>query len=191
MAAIGRSLPRKEGRRKVTGQARYVDDLTLPGMLHGTTVRSASPRGTIRSIDFQPGVPWDEFTDRHCRRHPGRQRRRADHRRSALPRRTDRQSPGRARRSPRPSRSPSAREGAQARPVVVDPLPPVFTIDESLARTATIWRSDNIFKSYLVSRGDVDAGVRRGCAHRRGHLRDRSPGAALHRAERHARGRRS
>ena len=62
MSAIGRSLPRKEGRRKVTGQARYVDDLTLPGMLYGTTVRSPSARGTIERIDFQPGVPWDEFT---------------------------------------------------------------------------------------------------------------------------------
>ena len=32
--AIGQSIPRKEGRRKVTGEARYVDDLALPGMLH-------------------------------------------------------------------------------------------------------------------------------------------------------------
>jgi CO/xanthine dehydrogenase Mo-binding subunit len=40
MPAIGQSIPRKEGRAKVTGQARYVDDLRLPGMLHGVTVRS-------------------------------------------------------------------------------------------------------------------------------------------------------
>ena len=30
MGAVGQSIPRKEGRAKVTGQARYVDDLTLP-----------------------------------------------------------------------------------------------------------------------------------------------------------------
>ena len=61
MPAIGQSIPRKEGRRKVTGEARYVDDLALPGMLHGITVRSPAPRGIIRDIDFEPGVPWDEF----------------------------------------------------------------------------------------------------------------------------------
>src|SRR4030095_1878898 len=61
MPAIGASVPRKEGRRKVTGEARYVDDLALPGMLYGTTVRSPVPRGTILDIHFPPGMPWDEF----------------------------------------------------------------------------------------------------------------------------------
>ena len=37
---VGVSVPRKEGRDKVTGQAQYVDDMTLPGMLYGATVRS-------------------------------------------------------------------------------------------------------------------------------------------------------
>ena len=59
---IGESTPRREGRAKVTGEARYVDDLILPGMLHGATVRSPSPRGVIRTIRFDPGIPWDEFT---------------------------------------------------------------------------------------------------------------------------------
>ena len=30
---IGTSVPRKEGREKVTGQAQYVDDMVLPNML--------------------------------------------------------------------------------------------------------------------------------------------------------------
>jgi len=30
---IGKSVPRKEGRDKVTGTARYIDDMTLPAML--------------------------------------------------------------------------------------------------------------------------------------------------------------
>src|SRR5512145_568048 len=58
---IGAPLPRREGRAKVTGHARYVDDLTLPGMLHGITVRSPLPRGTIQKIDFLDGVPWDDI----------------------------------------------------------------------------------------------------------------------------------
>ena len=59
---IGSSLPRTEGHSKVTGQARYVDDLTFPGMLHGVTVRTPIARGRIRQVNFAPGIPWDELT---------------------------------------------------------------------------------------------------------------------------------
>lgn len=59
---VGRSVARKEGRRKLSGQARYVDDLSLPGLVHGVTVRSAVPRGRLRDIRFGAGIAWDEFT---------------------------------------------------------------------------------------------------------------------------------
>src|SRR5260370_41491689 len=59
---IGKPIPRKEGRRKVTGQALYVDDLSFPGMLHGVTVRSSVPRGHIKDISFAGDIPWNEFT---------------------------------------------------------------------------------------------------------------------------------
>src|SRR3954462_9461947 len=56
MAAVGNSVPRKDGIGKATGKALYADDLTFPGMLHGRTIRSTVPRGRIRSIrlDFDP-----------------------------------------------------------------------------------------------------------------------------------------
>ena len=44
---IGRPVPRKEGRAKVVGAARYVDDLTLPGMLHARAVRPAVERHAL------------------------------------------------------------------------------------------------------------------------------------------------
>ena len=59
---VGEAVPRKEGRGKVTGAARYVDDLSLPGMLHGVTVRSPMARGRIRAVKFTGDLPWDEFT---------------------------------------------------------------------------------------------------------------------------------
>ena len=58
---IGAPVPRKEGRDKVTGRAQYIDDMSLPGMLFGATVRSGIPRGKIKNITFGPGVDWDEF----------------------------------------------------------------------------------------------------------------------------------
>src|ERR1700738_4017028 len=59
---VGSSPIRKEGAAKVLGQAKYVDDLSLPGMWFGATVRSTIPRGRIVSIAFDPAIPWDEFT---------------------------------------------------------------------------------------------------------------------------------
>jgi CO/xanthine dehydrogenase Mo-binding subunit len=56
MAAVGKKVPRKEGFAKVTGAAKYIDDLTFPGMLHGATVRSTIPCGQILGVhrDFAP-----------------------------------------------------------------------------------------------------------------------------------------
>src|SRR5277367_1452011 len=59
---IGKSVPRKEGREKVTGCAKYVDDLKFAGMLYGATVRSPAARGKILGIHFEPGIPWNDFT---------------------------------------------------------------------------------------------------------------------------------
>ena len=58
---MGQAVPRKEGIEKVTGRARYIDDFSFPGMLYGATVRSRVPRGRIRRISYEPGIPWHEF----------------------------------------------------------------------------------------------------------------------------------
>ncbi len=70
-ATIGVSAPRKEGRDKVTGRARYIDDITLPDMLYGATVRSRIPRGKIKKINFGDGIHWDEFVYGHREGHSG------------------------------------------------------------------------------------------------------------------------
>src|SRR3954470_2292580 len=59
---IGSSLPRREALSKITGQARYVDDLAFPDMLHGVTVRSPIARGRLRGIRYGENIPWQEFT---------------------------------------------------------------------------------------------------------------------------------
>jgi hypothetical protein len=48
---VGRSMKRKEDPRMITGEARYVDDITLPGMLHAAIVRSSEAHAAIVSID--------------------------------------------------------------------------------------------------------------------------------------------
>ena len=58
---IGKPLRRKEDGRFLRGQARYVDDLHLPGMLHLVVVRSPHAHARIREIRVEaaravPGV---------------------------------------------------------------------------------------------------------------------------------------
>ncbi|HEX7252107.1 MAG TPA: xanthine dehydrogenase family protein molybdopterin-binding subunit [Thermoanaerobaculia bacterium] len=63
---VGKKVLRKEGLAKVTGQAKYIDDLVFPGMLHGTTIRSTIARGEIRSLRpaFDPaGFTLVDFRD--------------------------------------------------------------------------------------------------------------------------------
>jgi len=49
--AIGAPLGRKEDAELLTGQARFVDDLTLPGMVWMAVVRSPYAHARIRSVD--------------------------------------------------------------------------------------------------------------------------------------------
>jgi CO/xanthine dehydrogenase Mo-binding subunit len=54
--AVGSNVRRKDGDAKVTGAAKYIDDLTFPGMLYGATIRSTIPRGNIsgRRVSLPP-----------------------------------------------------------------------------------------------------------------------------------------
>jgi CO/xanthine dehydrogenase Mo-binding subunit len=53
MSAVGSNVARKDGIGKATGRARYADDLTFPGMLHGRTVRSGVPCGRVRDVSLK------------------------------------------------------------------------------------------------------------------------------------------
>jgi CO/xanthine dehydrogenase Mo-binding subunit len=48
---VGRSVPKVDGGEKVTGGARYLDDIELPNMLYGKILRSRYPHARIRRVD--------------------------------------------------------------------------------------------------------------------------------------------
>ncbi len=60
-AWVGASVPRREDPRLLAGRGRFVDDITLPGMLHAQFVRSTVAHGRILAVDLDdvravPGV---------------------------------------------------------------------------------------------------------------------------------------
>jgi CO/xanthine dehydrogenase Mo-binding subunit len=153
---IGKPVPRKEGRAKVTGAALYVDDLSLPDMIYGATVRSHVARGRITEIVFGEGIPWDEFTIVTARDIPG-----ANYVALIL-----NDQPYLAEEVVNHPEEPILllahpdkyllEEARRAVRVEIEPLPAVFNIEDSLAAEHVVWGEDNIFKTFLVEKGNVD-----------------------------------
>lgn len=154
---VGTSVPRLEGREKVTGEARYIDDISMPGMLFGATVRSRIPRGKIKNISFGPGVNWDEFVIVSAKDIPGKNC-------IAL---IDDDEPCLADGVVNHQEEPILLlahpdryilpKAVAAVAIECEALPAIFTIEESEKRAEIIWGTDNIFKTYLIEKGDVDA----------------------------------
>src|SRR5258706_285527 len=154
---VGASVPRKEGWDKVTGAARYVDDMVLPGMLYGATVRSTIARGKIRKITFGPDVAWNEYVVVSARDIPGK---------NCIALILDDQ-PCLASDSVNHPEEPilllahpdrhKLRKAVDAVAIEYEPLPPVHTIEDSERKSTIIWGVDNTFKTFLVEKGDVDS----------------------------------
>src|SRR5277367_1540629 len=154
---VGTAVPRKEGREKVTGKAQYVDDMLLPDLLYGATVRSQIPRGTIRNITFEPGIPWNEFVIVSAKDIPGK---------NCIALIGDDQ-PCLARKFVNHPEEPilllahpdrhALQKAVDAVSIECDLLPAIFTMEESERCSEIIWGADNIFKTYRIEKGDVDS----------------------------------
>jgi CO/xanthine dehydrogenase Mo-binding subunit len=153
---VGNSVPRKEGRDKVTGRSQYIDDLILPNMIFGATVRSQIPRGRIKKITFGPGIPWNELVIVSAKDIPGK---------NCIALIGDDQpclasefvnhpeEPILLLAHPDRHVLPKAVEAVS---IEYNPLPAIFTMEESEGRSEVIWGEDNIFKTYLIEKGEVD-----------------------------------
>ncbi|HEY5328520.1 MAG TPA: xanthine dehydrogenase family protein molybdopterin-binding subunit [Acidobacteriaceae bacterium] len=162
---LGTSPLRKEGRAKVLGAAQYIDDIELPDMWFGATVRSAIARGTIRSISFGSEVDWSKFTVVTAGDIPGENtivHLTKDHPCLAHQRVNHPEEPILLIAHPEKSALLAA---ARAVHIEYDELPGVFTIEESETAvenddaTRIIWEGSeqggtaNCFKKYLMYSG--------------------------------------
>ena len=154
---VGASVPRKEGWDKVTGRAQYIDDLALPGMLYGATVRSRIPRGRVKNITFGPDIPWNEFVIVSAKDIPGK---------NCIALIVDDQpclADGMVNHPEEPilllahADQHILPKAVEAVAIEYEPLPALFTIEESERQGTIICGTDNTFKHYLVEKGDVDS----------------------------------
>ena len=153
---VGRSVPRVDGAAKVTGVARYVDDLPpMAGELHGATVRSPVPHGRLRAVELDPSFPWDGVVVVRA----------ADVPDNVVQLLVDDQpvlAVERVHHAYEPvvllacaDREKLARACAAVR-LDIEPLPAVFDAEESLRAATIVWGDDNVQSRYLVTKGAAD-----------------------------------
>jgi CO/xanthine dehydrogenase Mo-binding subunit len=159
--AVGQNVFRKEGYEKLTGAARYVDDIAFDGMLWGKTVRSRIARGRIKSISFDPAYDWSRVVIADHRDIPG------DNYVALI----ENDQPLLAESFVRHYDEPillvaaesrrAAEEAARRVHIEYEEMRPVLTIREALDAAEIIYPPDNVFKRFQIGRGDVDEGFAR------------------------------
>ena len=153
---VGAATPRKEGRDKIAGRARYIDDLTFPGMLYGATVRSRIPHGKIRQINFGPAIAWSEFVVVSAKDIPGKNYiALIENDQPCLADETVNHPEEAILLLAHPERR-ALPKAVAAVSIEYESLPGVFSIEESERKANIIWGADNTFKSFLIQKGDVD-----------------------------------
>jgi CO/xanthine dehydrogenase Mo-binding subunit len=157
MPVVGKSVPRKDAWDKVNGKARYIDDYSFADILYATTVRSEHAYAKLINIDKSaaenmPGVKA-VIT---CKDVPGK---------NSVPL-VFADEPFLAQDFLRFYGEPVALVVAQTYEqalaaaskvkVVAEPLKPVLSIREAIAKDAAkIYKEDNIFSRYTIKKGNA------------------------------------
>ena len=155
---IGKSLPRFDGPVKVAGEVKFLEDIDIPGCWIGGVIRSEVPRGVLKGIKTLPAfegtgavlvtaedIPGENYVAIVRKDYPALAAPEVNYATQAvaLVAAPDRESLKRA---------------MDAVKAEIEPLPPVFTIDESEARKELIWGEDNCVDRYYTERGDLRKG---------------------------------
>ena len=177
---VGFPVPRKEGADKLTGRALYVDDMEREGMWFGATVRSTIPRGLILSIGFDRRIDWNEFTVVTAGDIPGQNHVQLIH--------TDQPclADGKMNHCDEPivllahPNKNKVREAVAAVKIEYEPLPPIFTIEESERGDVVVWGAGQLAKEFSAGKRRCGFCLGRCCAHRRRRISHWRAGASLH-----------
>jgi CO/xanthine dehydrogenase Mo-binding subunit len=141
---------RREGPAKLTGAAKYTDDLVFPGAWYGITIRSTEARAKLLAIEPDPDVDWSKVVIATAADIPG------DNVVSLIKDDQPLLVPvgGEIRHHAEPVALLAAPDRETLRQLkgriklVTEPLPPVFDPEQS----------DHVFAQYDISQGDLKAG---------------------------------
>ena len=156
-ANVGVRVPRLDAPDKVTGRAQYLDDLHVPGVLHGRTVRSTIARGRVKRVLLDSDFDWTGVVVCDHRDIPGE---------NIVALIVDDQQllvsefvnhadePILLLAHEDPERVEAALKAVR---VEYEPLPAVMTLDESLDSGLVVHGTDNLLKRIRIEHGDLDA----------------------------------
>src|SRR3569623_348621 len=154
-APVGAPMPRIDGVAKVTGRARYLDDLAAPGVWYGAPVRSTVAHGVLAAIALAPAFDWSRVVVATAADKPG-------------------EKGGAVIENDQPALvaigthvmhvdeaialvAAPTKELAMAAAKAVKPrvrvLPGVFSVEDSLAVKQKLYGDNNVFKQFMVRKG--------------------------------------
>ncbi len=157
-AKIGIGIVRTDAPQKLTGTAKYIDDYKIPGCLHAATLRTTIAHGRIKKITFDPAFPWHQFAIARAADIPGLN--------NVLFIENDQPllTEDKVMHPMQPILIVGHQDRAQAyealKHIAVEYAEenPVFSIKDSLARRQLLRGEDNIFKKFLIEKGNLDDG---------------------------------
>ncbi len=155
-ASVGLQVPRFDARDKVTGRALYLDDLRVPGVLHGRTVRSTVAHGRILGIELDPAFDWSGVTICDHRDVPGENvvaAIEADQPLLAADVVRHWDEPILLLAHEDPEKAEAATRAVRVR---IEPLPAALTVEDALAGRAKVRGSDNVYKTIRIERGELE-----------------------------------
>ena len=148
-------MPRIDGVAKVTGRARYLDDIDAPGVWYGATVRSTVAHGLLEAIDLDPAFDWSKVVVATAADVPGENvitlieldqpalvavGKPVMHVDEAIA------------LVAAPTKELAMAAARAVRPRI-KPLPAIFTVEDSLAAKHKLYGDDNVFKQFMVRKG--------------------------------------
>ena len=157
---IGKSVPRFDGPVKAAGETRFFEDTPLPGCWYGGIVRSQVPRGLLRGVRKLHGfeetkavlvtaadIPGENYVAMVRKDYPALAEKEINYRTQAVALVA---APDKA----------SLKKAMALVEADIEPLPPLFTIEDSAAKKEIIWGTDNCIDHYYTERGDIEAAFR-------------------------------
>ncbi len=157
-AQVGVSVERLDAPQKLCGTAKFIDDYQFPGGLFGATLRTTIARGRITKISFDASFPWDECVIARSTDIPGANNVLFIEHDQPLLTEDLVMHPQQAILLVAHAQRVKAAEALKHIQVEYDEWEPVLSIEDSLARKHVIRGEDNVLKTCLVEKGDIEEG---------------------------------